>query len=246
MKKIFLLFTLIPFLGFSQIQSGKILYKVSMDQTIVDSVLSTVEMPELKTYLKQAFEKNSKTVPYITYELDFNKNESLFYSHKSMGSDGGLDLEKTIKNIGPGKYYLNLKEGISLHEYEYVSTPFLVRFNYEDLDWKITQETKMINGYQCYKAVTQHTPDAGKEWKITAWFAPKLPFQFGPLVYGGLPGLVLELQQSYYTFTATQIDLSKKDKKIIRLKKGELVDLKDFPQKKRGAQVNYIRASTPY
>jgi len=29
------------------------------------------------------------------------------------------------------------------------------------LDWTITNETKSINGYRCYKAVTYHKPDAG-------------------------------------------------------------------------------------
>ena len=32
--------------------------------------------------------------------------------------------------------------------------------------------------------------------KIEAWYAPKLPFKFGPKGYNGLPGLILEIKQN--------------------------------------------------
>lgn len=246
MKKIFLLFILIPFLGFSQIQSGKVEYAVSMDVKMADSVIQHTDMPQLKDYIKTLIEKQKKTIPFLTFQLDFNNRESLFFKQESMGNDNGFDLDKAAGVTGAkGRYYLNLTEKKSLHEVEYIKTFFLVSFNFEELDWKITQETKMVNGYPCYKATAQHQPEVGRGGKITAWFTPKLPFQFGPMVYAGLPGLILELQQGYYIFTATQIDLSQKDKKITRPKKGKAVTLEDFPKEERKAKMNYVRTRTP-
>ena len=61
---------------------------------------------------------------------------------------------------------------------------------------------------------------------ITTWFAPKINRSFGPGGYGGLPGLILELDRGKKTYTASsikEVDLTKEDldvptteKKIIK------------------------------
>lgn len=83
---------------------------------------------------------------------------------------------------------------------------FLVKDNYADLNWKITQESKTIAGYNCLKATTNYR---GREW--TAWFTPEIPLSFGPWKLHGLPGLILEAQDATkrYTITAVKIENSK-------------------------------------
>jgi GLPGLI family protein len=43
---------------------------------------------------------------------------------------------------------------------------------------------------------------------VTAWYAPDIPVRFGPIGYGGLPGLILELQNESATFYVTKINLN--------------------------------------
>ena len=66
-----------------------------------------------------------------------------------------------------------------------------------ELNWEITDETKSILGYTCYKAVGyKEQYDPGRKKLLTfspvAWFAPELNMPFGPNGIDGLPGLVLE------------------------------------------------------
>lgn len=85
--------------------------------------------------------------------------------------------------------------------------------------WKITSETKKIDKYDCYKAQYIHTYTgvSGKliNREITAWFAPELPYSFGPGKYFGLPGLILELDDGKGTvYLAGSISINANIKKI--------------------------------
>lgn len=85
--------------------------------------------------------------------------------------------------------------------------------------WKITSETKKIDKYDCYKAqyIHTYTSVSGKliNREITAWFAPELPYSFGPGKYFGLPGLILELDDGKGTvYLAGSISINANIKKI--------------------------------
>lgn len=64
-----------------------------------------------------------------------------------------------------------------------------------NIGWKIGKETKEIMGYTCTKATANHR---GRDW--TAWFANDIPVSQGPLYFGGLPGLIMELSDSEENF----------------------------------------------
>lgn len=64
-------------------------------------------------------------------------------------------------------------------------------YNYEfknNINWKILPETKEILGFRVQKATTEY---GGRNW--TVWFCQDIKFPFGPYVFYGLPGLVLEV-----------------------------------------------------
>ncbi len=55
--------------------------------------------------------------------------------------------------------------------------------------WKIDSETRKIGEYKVQKAETDF---AGRKW--TAWFTTDLPYQDGPYKFGGLPGLIVKIE----------------------------------------------------
>ena len=54
-----------------------------------------------------------------------------------------------------------------------------------------------------------------KELLITAWFTPQIPVKNGPGEYGGLPGLILELNADRTTILCSKIVLNTKDGETI-------------------------------
>lgn len=87
----------------------------------------------------------------------------------------------------------------------------LIEKTREIYNWKITTETKNIDSYLCYKASCFKSligrDGKEKSIQITAWFAPSLPYSFGPKDYNGLPGLILELIENKSIYYASNISI---------------------------------------
>ena len=68
--------------------------------------------------------------------------------------------------------------------------------------WNIGTEQQTILGHQCQKATCHWR---GRNY--VAWFAPDIPVKAGPWKFGGLPGLILKLQDEagIYRFEAVQL-----------------------------------------
>lgn len=67
-------------------------------------------------------------------------------------------------------------------------TIYEIQQDFPSLDWNITEETKEIGGYHVQQAKATYK---GRDY--VAWFAPDLPFSYGPWKFNGLPGLILEV-----------------------------------------------------
>ncbi len=55
------------------------------------------------------------------------------------------------------------------------------------MEWRLGDETKEVLGSECRKATCRWR---GRDW--TAWYS-ELPYSDGPWMFGGLPGLIMEL-----------------------------------------------------
>tara|TARA_R110002072_G_scaffold62842_3_gene156993 strand:+ start:5295 stop:5645 length:351 start_codon:yes stop_codon:yes gene_type:complete len=102
----------------------------------------------------------------------------------------------------------------------------------DEKKWEITQESKKIGNYLCYKAID--IASTNRKMKPVVWFTPEIPVSFGPLKYNGLPGLVILVEMYKRTISVSEIILNPKDEIIIeKPKKGEKITAEEARQ--RGA-----------
>lgn len=102
------------------------------------------------------------------------------------------------------------------------------------LKWTISDSVKQVLGYKCYLAKTNFR---GRQWE--AWFTPEIAAPFGPWKLHGLPGLILEAQDTTKKFTivATAIhyrssDIITKDFSTLRETQNKLpITMQDFINK---------------
>ena len=240
MKNIFKksLFLLLLFINVSQAQEfqGRAIYlSKSLNNVVFDTKgMSDEKVKELNETMSKMFEK--------TFILNFNKSESIYQQEqklKEIGSRGGnfsSDLEGELYKNSQTKKYIKAEEFANKN---YIITDVLKNYN-----WDITQESKKIGGYTCYKAIsiTKVTKkelqeyevekakqsknktsffnlEKPKDKKITVWYNPEIPVSHGPNQYWGVPGLIMEVNENNLIILCSKVILNPKDKKSIKAPK---------------------------
>jgi GLPGLI family protein len=98
--------------------------------------------------MKQMFEKK--------FILNFNKTASTYKEEEKLdspgqkGQNGGMRIMTSM--MGGGTFYKNIKERTYTADKEFMGKEFLVKDSLPNLLWKMESETKIIGGYNCFKA----------------------------------------------------------------------------------------------
>jgi len=211
-----------------QIYSGKINYEVIMkvNEAKLDSIAKKMKGSE---NMKKMIISNMKNQENINFKLIFNKDESIFEEEERLKiNENKINFIKIM--MGNGSYYTNKNTRKVLNQKEAYGQLFIVDVSL--VKWELTQERKKIDNYICYKATTKKEVENSKgknKVDVIAWFTPELPYNFGPKEYNGLPGLILELQESNLIIKASKINLSSnKNIQIKKPTKGKKITLKEF------------------
>lgn len=108
----------------------------------------TPEMQKMiEERMKKAFEK--------TFILNFDKQASTYKEEEKLDSPtqqgGGFRMMTSLMG-GGGTFYKNVKTKTIAVDKEFMGKEFLVKDSLPALKWKMEQETKIIGGYNCFKA----------------------------------------------------------------------------------------------
>ena len=208
--------------AFSQ-SFGEATYRVAMsDLKKVDNV--PTGMNQLADDIKSRTENK-------VYILEFNGNQSHFFEKKMMNSEATQNkmMDGIASIIGGDTNYYNREKKISITEN---IQGILIKDDHPKKGWVISTETKVIDNYTCYKAEfteTYLTFSGVKTKIIVAWFAPSLPYSYGPRGYNGLPGLILELVDSERKVALHMTNLKiKKEPTIIKFPTGKTITSEEY------------------
>lgn len=225
--------------------SGEATYKTATTSPIKfdESKLSPDQLKMIKQRMSKALQKE--------FTLQFNRNESLYQENVALekdGAGGGMRFMSMITGSG-GTYFKNLAEQRYVDQTEFFGKKFLIKDSLENFDWKLGKETKSIGNYICNKATTQRivtvskVESSGEEVKdttindtieITAWYTMQIPVSHGPAQYGGLPGLILELNDGATSMLCTKVSL----------KAGEALSLEEPDDGEEVSQEEYNEITT--
>lgn len=161
---------------------------------------STIQ-PELMPYLVLM----EKQLEDLTYTLQIKGNESLWFLNNR---DTYPISHMGQSTAGNTTYYFEANVKEYLTQENFLGNLFLISKKPKKVNWELVDETKIILGYECKKAIYKETKEikgVNKEFVTEAWYCPKLKYKIGPQDFGGLDGLILELNDKRRKFYCTEI-----------------------------------------
>ena len=260
--KTFVLSCLISGTMFAQDFSGRATYKTHRKSSFELDSTTMATNPGIKNQLEAQMRKMFQK----TYILDFTKSESMFKQKQELDgpkvpkSNGAIIMIGGMAG-GTDVLYKNIKEKRMANKTDLMGKIFLIKDNLVSYDWELTGETKNIGNYTCYKAVFEKEEESieikmidgeVKEEKgikkrtIIAWYTTDIPISNGPKNYGGLPGLILEVNDGNETIMCSELVLN--PSKTIDIKeptKGKQVSREKFSEislEKTKAMMNRFRS----
>ena len=155
----------------------------------------------------------------LRFQLLFTRDASLFELQPQLR----LDTENRflyhialLETKGDRRYYLNGTTRTRLYERPDLKSDTVYHISdvFDKHPWRLLEGTRNIAGYSCRKASYDYTytdlDGIDKTVHVTAWYAPDLPYPYGPAGFDGLPGLILEVSTQWKrkrTYRATSLNL---------------------------------------
>ncbi len=179
------------------------------------------------SFMEQAFEQYQRNNPQFKtfkYRLAFDGDRTRFWplddqatpSAGFFGNDPSVDLGNTIVADLLAGQHISQK---SVYEQTYLVTDSIRR-----IQWRITNETREIAGYQCRRANAVVLDSV----YVVAFYTDQIPVSGGPESFAGLPGMILGVALPYEntTYFATSVE-------------DRPVTAQELEVPKRGKAVNY-------
>uniref|UniRef100_UPI00404944E0 GLPGLI family protein n=1 Tax=Flavobacterium sp. TaxID=239 RepID=UPI00404944E0 len=114
----------------------------------------------------------------------------------SITTSNGIDL-KSKETL----HYKDFKNNKSYDE-QFYDEPIRIIDTVSVFKWRFSDDTAIILGYKCKKAVTKYY---GID--VEAWYTEEIPISDGPSIYSGLPGLILKIEHNYLEIIAFDVKI---------------------------------------
>lgn len=206
-------------------------YKVGL---ISNEAIDTINRSIIQ---QKKLDTRNAAINVIEYELFCTKDKSIYHLVDKLDLGNAFEYKMASIAAGRGLYYKdsNVKEKIKQIDSGGLCN---IIYPYDEYVWKVTDETKIISGYKCYKAICvygefDHRRNKQLTFNPEVWFAPEIPIPFGPRGLDGLPGLVLEAtfnSRIYFYATKIEFDVKNSKIKIERPSSGKYLTKKEYEQ----------------
>jgi GLPGLI family protein len=149
------------------------------------------------------FKDNMPQFRTTYFDLIFANNQSIYQN--------GREVDDKYKNswfaqTNENVIYNNYDSGKTVTQKQVFEKNFLLQDSLVNIEWRITNETRTIAGFECKKAVGKFMDTL----YCVAFYTDQILAPGGPEIFSGLPGLILGIgfPRMHYTLYATKLELA--------------------------------------
>lgn len=160
------------------------LFEYSKDSTNVKNREAFVSAQNLLENIKKSTEK-------VEYNLFIGENVAKFEYEDILQDESFQRLAITLGGGEPHYYDLKYNRVFRLN----IEKKKLVEYQNDSIKWDLTNESKKINGFVCYRAFGKtkiYSKNKKKEVEYDVWYCPQFNNSCGPSQFFGVPGLIFE------------------------------------------------------
>lgn len=185
----------------AQIKNGIIEYKITNNAKFADPKFNFYNTEEIK-----------KATTDLAFELKFDRENSYFGCIiPSKLTNEQIESALVISNL-EGFYGRNLKTTTFDYYKDDVSFGPINIQQDANINWQLSNETKIIENYTCLKATALITDfgvnSTNTSHEISIWYCTDIPVSLGPKRFSGLPGLILEATERGVTLQVTKLNFN--------------------------------------
>lgn len=180
-----------------------------------------------ESYMQPAYESYRKSQPQfkkLTSTLTFGDNKTMFVPKPDDGPQNFWGAVMVAQNNTTAS---DLNSQTSVIQKKVYEETFLVKDSIRHINWKITDETREIAGYNCRRANALVMDSI----YVVAFYTEEIAVSGGPENFSGLPGMILGLAMPHENITwfATKVtDVAVPPAKLVAPTKGKTVNNKQM------------------
>lgn len=230
MKMKLILVTCLLLTSFAHSQTVEATYECEIKLDYEKIILSIP--PKFRAQLSEPLKNEINAGVYINYLFKGNKNYSVFELEQKVNnsqSQGGIIFQQ-IMNYDNKPYYKDFASTPNWYykEIDLGIKKILIKDSIPDYKWIISEDKKVIKGYNVIKAEGILLDSI----KVTAWYTPSINLKDGPSTLTGLPGLILEAEietnENLLIYMLKDIKISDKNLKFSIPSKGEVMSQNQY------------------
>lgn len=207
--------------------------------------------------LRAKFDKRTDNRYEELFALQVGTKCAFFASALSLKGDSVMENSRISTKNPDGSITLGWKTGAeipktsfnftiiqSTEDIQYFDSAFMSLLMYKEpviKNWKLMNETKVINTIICKKAEVTFK---GRHW--IAWYSPEIQLPYGPMKFSGLPGLIIKIadDRGDYDFELVKsVPTSKLKGKLVSIKKSRYIGATETTQAKLKQAQRNIQAN---